>query len=312
MKKSTLITTIAMIVVVVVALSTATYAWFTSSSVSVAKVTISTEATGDWMIFEGKDKESKGEYTFTTAAAEAIDLTATMLQKGLASPTASYTHAMELSGTTAKVTSQSFIAATKSGETVTAGSAPTAIAPYVLKVSNASGSQKSLRVSVIINAGPSQTVGTLYAAAATVTDIRYKTTVSGSLVQTVNTAYYKANEGATDIKSGALNVTQNKTAVTANGFTTKPKDGFSYENATSMKSATEYTYFDKSSGDTSLGLGDGDWYLTYSFDIVNLQASDSVYFSIYTWIDGWVADTSAQKAEYKVCYAFTSVPTEQR
>ncbi len=38
MKKSTLITTIAMIVVVVVALSTATYAWFTSSQATYANV----------------------------------------------------------------------------------------------------------------------------------------------------------------------------------------------------------------------------------------------------------------------------------
>ena len=60
MKKSTLITTIAMIVVVVVALSTATYAWFSASSVSVAQVDMTTTASADWMIFEGSDTATKG------------------------------------------------------------------------------------------------------------------------------------------------------------------------------------------------------------------------------------------------------------
>ena len=44
MKKSTLITTIAMIVVVVVALSTATYAWFSASELAVASVDMTTGA----------------------------------------------------------------------------------------------------------------------------------------------------------------------------------------------------------------------------------------------------------------------------
>ena len=50
MKKSTLITTIAMIVVVVVALSTATYAWFSSASTNKVSATVSTSTLGDFAI----------------------------------------------------------------------------------------------------------------------------------------------------------------------------------------------------------------------------------------------------------------------
>lgn len=51
MKKSTLITTIAMIVVVVVALSTATYAWFSAGTDTTVSGTMSTAAQQGWLIY---------------------------------------------------------------------------------------------------------------------------------------------------------------------------------------------------------------------------------------------------------------------
>lgn len=304
MKKSTLITTIAMIVVVVVALSTATYAWFSSSAVSVAQADISTTASAEWMIFQGSDAVTEGTYVFTTAASDVISLTGNPLASGLHSPLFDYDHKISVTGTTAKVTAQKFVVATISGATVTTGGAAEAVKPYVLKVSNATGTDgKTLVVSVIVNAGPSQTVGTLYAAAATKTDIAYITTKSGAAATKVTSGFNKAAENAADV-TGETAITQFGTPVTTPVFTTKPN--ITYQNATEM-SGGEYSNFKHAiDADENRGIAAGDYYLEYSFEIADMGKSDSVYLSIYSWIDGWEADTSASAAKYKIVYAFTT------
>ena len=313
MKKSTLITTIAMIVVVVVALSTATYAWFSSSSVSVAQVEMSTQASAEWMIFQGAEgTPDSGKYVFTTAASDVITLTPNALASGLHSPLSDYTHTISVTGTTAAVTAQKFVEATVSGTTTETvkTSGPAAVAkPYVLKVSNATGADdKILLVSVIINAGPSQTVGTLYAAAATKTDISYITTKSGATVKKATSGYNKATEAATAVNAANIIITPGSpvAAIEAKdgGFTTKP--AFEYKDATAM-SGSKYSNFNLAGADDpARGIAANDYYLEYSFEIADMDKTDSVYLSIYSWIDGWEADTSASRAEYKIVYAFTT------
>lgn len=305
MKKSTLITTIAMIVVVVVALSTATYAWFSASSVSVAQVDMTTTASADWMIFEGSDTATEGTYVFTTAASDVINLTANALATGLHSPLSDYAHTISVSGTTAKVTAQSFVDAVTTGSTVKTKAGATTVKPYVLKVSNATGADdKVLVVSVIVNAGPSQTVGTLYAAAATKTDIAYITTKSGASVTKATSGYNKATELASAVTAVDTLITQSTSPVVAAGFTTKPN--ITYQNATAMSDG-KYTSFKLATvADPSRGIAENDYYLEYSFEIADMDATDSVYLAIYSWIDGWEADTSAGAADYKMVYAFTT------
>ena len=309
MKKSTLITTIAMIVVVVVALSTATYAWFSSSSVSVAQVEMSTTASAEWMIFQGTEETpDSGEYVFTTAASDVIALTPNALASGLHSPLSDYTHAISVTGTTATVTAQKFVDATVSGtttKTVKTKAGATGVKPYVLKVSNATGADnKTLVVSVIINAGPSQTVGTLYAAAATKTDIAYITTKSGASAAKATSGYNKAAELASAVTAVDTVITQSKPSIAATGFTTQPN--FEYKDATAM-SDSKYSNFNLAGADdSSRGITKNDYYLEYSFTIADMDKTDSVYLSIYSWIDGWEADTSASRAGYKIVYAFTT------
>jgi len=315
MKKSTLITTIAMIVVVVVALSTATYAWFSAASVSTANVAMTTTATSDWLIFQGAGQSTENEndanekaYTFTSAAAETINITPTNLQKGLYAPSsAAWANTISIDGSTAVVSSQEFLAAQKSGNTSKVSVVPTVYDPIVLKISNASGAKKSLKVTVVINAQESQTTGTLYAAAATTFDIAYITTKENATVQQFTKGYSKCATG-----TYALNdtVTEYGTKVTRTEAATGTA-AFTYNTATAISNG-KYTNFElvgatPSDEESKWGLTTGQNYLYYSIVIADLASTDSVYLSIYPWIDGWAADNSAGGANYSINFAFTSV-----
>ena len=124
MKKSTLITTIAMIVVVVVALSTATYAWFSASSIAIATVDMSTSATADWALVEGtRTPGSDGAATvsFAGASSDQISWTDTdsAIFKGLWSPAAAITTTIQQSLQANAAKEASFYSAKKTGATVT-------------------------------------------------------------------------------------------------------------------------------------------------------------------------------------------------
>jgi len=319
MKKSTLITTIAMIVVVVVALSTATYAWFSASTVSTATVAMTTTATSDWMIFEGAGVSTNNEndtnekaYTFTSAAADAITLSEKNLQKGLQAPSSeAFANSISIDGTQAVVSSQEFLTAKRASQSVVkVDGDPTVYDPFVLKVSNARGvDDKSLKVTVVINAGVSQTTGTLYAAAATTFDIAYITTKENATAQQFTRGYSKC---AT--KQGGYvsqdTVTEYATKVNASAFASGSSSVVTYGSATTMANG-EYSNFKKvgqtpSAEETSWGLTAGQYYLAYSIVITDIDANDSVYFAIYPWIDGWAADNSAGGANYSINFAFTT------
>lgn len=310
MKKSTLITTIAMIVVVVVALSTATYAWFSAATVSTAGAEMTTLAQSDWMIFQGTagvSQTATKEYTFTNSAAQAIDLQENAIASGIWSPAKStFANAISISGSTASVTSQEFIVAKKasSGNEVTV--ANTVVDPYVFKVSNASGATKSLNVTVVVNAGLAEKTGSLYAAVGTVFDISYFKT--GDQAATgVNNGYYKtATTEAVEV-TDAVTATAKTTASTFNTGSTATD--IAYENATNMSgNPADYTYFLKAGADgiPDWGIAANEYYLAYTFTVANVTATQSVYLSIYSWIDGWAVDNSAGAAAFKVTYAFTT------
>ena len=245
-------------------------------------------------------------------------MTPSDLQKGLKAPaSAAYANAISISGTTASVTSQAFLTATKSGNTVKASAAPTVYDPIVLKVSNASGAKKSLQVSVVIDAGVSQTTGTLYAAAATTFDINYITTKENATAQTFTKGYTKCTTAEYAENTPVTAVTP---AVTANpvAFDSGSSSIFSYASATAM-SNSKYTNFKKAeatptSQEIAWGISGGEYYLVYTITIADLDSTDSVYLSIYPWIDGWVADNSAGGAAFKINFAFTSVaaPAQQQ
>lgn len=183
MKKSTLITTIAMIVVVVVALSTATYAWFSSSATAIANTSFTTGVTGDWTIMLGTvDGENYNDLSYVGTAADTIDLTeqATAINTGLWCPISEIQTTLATSEASTTLANRAgFVSAEKTGskymvkklqtEAMNGTAAATnegSVKPFALRLVNVSGATKQLQLNITINAGSSGTTNSMYAASA--------------------------------------------------------------------------------------------------------------------------------------------------
>ncbi len=336
MKKSTLITTIAMIVVVVVALSTATYAWFTSSSTAVATVNLTTTATGDWSMIQGTYAfaDNTVSLTFNGSAADTIPLTATTIHEGLWAPTAAISTAIATSDAATTLTAPAgFVSAeTTSGvhgikklQTLACNGAVAAETtgyayPFALRVLNVSGSDQTLQLNITLNAHDDGTSNSMYAAAAVrfyVYEIK-----NGAAGQTYTSGYNYAVAG-TGFGEGE---TLNNITVPGTRTVTKSADQDMTEglgaktsgNATDGYQSTAVTLANYTLGNIAsafpaagganpnLGIAQGDHVRTYTFDMSEYAAGDFSNVIIYAWIDGWTANASAQSADFDICFGFTS------
>ena len=221
MKKSTLITTIAMIVVVVVALSTATYAWFSSSATAIANTSFTTGVTGDWTIMLGTvDGENYNDLSYVGTAADTIDLTeqATAINTGLWCPTAEISTTIAGSDAATTLANRAgFVSAEKTGnnyvvkkiqnEAMNGTSAATnegSVKPFALRLVNVSGATKQLQLNITINAGSSGTTNSMYAAAA-VRFYIYEFKNTDTTVGTKYTSGYRLT--TTDLSSATIDST---------------------------------------------------------------------------------------------------------
>jgi hypothetical protein len=372
MKKSTLITTIAMIVVVVVALSTATYAWFSANSFATAAVTMKTTASADWSLVVGDAGSESGglvPYTFTSTAVDTFDATNSIgaLKQGLYAPTAALSILDDsTTPTLAQVTYNTFYeASTLTTTTAKVKTVQEDVTPIVVKVSNSSGQDKTLKLVVIVNAGQAvESTGTLYAAAAFSYAIQYKTSKNAATVVTESNGYYigaaaettyvAINEYVSEIEEyyyrtgssepytytkdatvassetfassvethGTLykkvtglagDATVTKGALQTTNNTGTPQDPVyadarpTYANATAQNNGN-YVMFSKATAQDvkDFGIQLDDLIIKYEITIGLMTATDSVVVAMYPWIDGWVADPSAQSAEFNVTFGFTS------
>ena len=301
MKKSMIISTIAMIVVVVVALSTATYAWFNSSNYTTASVTMTTEASADWTMYKGTttSETTQKTYTFTGGAQSSIALTAAM-SNGLYSPTESISVGLTKAGATALATNAKFYEAKTDGSIVTANSAPAEANVDVIRVVNAkslgaeaSSDERTLLLTVVVNAGDTATsTATKYAGAALSFHIEYIKDADAT-AQIITNGYGVGTVAA----SGSTNIATRGSDQGASGTGVRP----TYANA-----GTSSVFEPNVAGDPALGINPNDNVFTYKIDIGAVAFEQGVTFAIYTWIDGWTADSSAQGASFTVTYAFTT------
>jgi len=338
MKKSTLITTIAMIVVVVVALSTATYAWFSQSQTAVASTNFTTNASGDWSLMVGSISGSN--LTFNGTAVESTTLDATPIQAGLWAPTA--TIATAIAGTDASTTISSqagFVQAQKVGNNHQISKLQTAaydsaynegagradvglVAPFALRIMNVSGKQRTLQLNITLNAKSTGTTNSMYAAAAVRFYVYEKSNAGENGTGASYTSGYfpiASDETATVnaltsptgniTKGGAVSMTTGLASTIKTGepgsetLTTRPVTIASYDvgNITS-----EFTK--AANADELLGIAQNDYVKTYTFDMQTYAASGFSNIIIYAWIDGWVANGSAASANFDVNFGFTSAP----
>ena len=303
MKKSTLITTIAMIVVVVVALSTATYAWFSASSIAIATVDMSTSATADWALVDGNRTPGEGGAATVSFAGASSD----QIQwghedfKGLWSPTAEITTTIQQSLQANAANEASFYSAKKTGGTVTQDADATIMAPNYVRVVNTYAGERHLvlKVVLILNASTANTAS-YYAAAATKFAI-----CNESGLYATNGYNYKAAVGSGTAFVGNASSGANSGAdLTVNTANSQTAAQFNYTNP----NLTKYfiTAGTDSDNEAKWGVESGSNYVVYTVDFGTVPQNGFVNLALYTWIDGWVADASAANASFSLRYAFTT------
>lgn len=337
MKKSTLITTIAMIVVVVVALSTATYAWFSSSQTAVASTNFTTNASGDWSLMVGSI--SGNDLTYSGTAVESTTLTATTIQKGLWAPTATIATAITSTDATTTISAPAgFVQAQKNGNTYEISKLQTGsfdstanegaggagvgyIAPFALRIINVSGKSKTLQLNITLNAKQSGTTNSMYAAAAVRFYVYEISNADSNNAKSYTSGYkpIKSTETATvnalTTASGTITEGDAEPMTTGLAATIKTGEPGSETLSSSPVSIANYGVaniagqFTKSSANENLGIAENDYVRTYTFDMQTYAASGFSNIIIYAWIDGWVANGSAASANFDVNFGFTSAPT---
>jgi len=338
MKKSTLITTIAMIVVVVVALSTATYAWFSSSQTAVASTNFTTNASGDWSLMVGSITGS--ELTFNGTAVESTTLATTEIQKGLWAPTATIATTIASNAASTTIASPAgFVQAQKSGETYAISRLQTGaydssasegtgapgvgyIAPFALRIMNVSGKTQTLQLNITLNAKQTGTTNSMYAAAAVRFYVYEISNAESGATASYTSGYYPIASTESDSVNAKTaingNVTQGSVVTMTPGLAGTVKTGVAPDETLSSTAVTIANYnvaniagqFTKAgSANENLGIAQNDYVRTYTFDMQQYAASGFSNIIIYAWIDGWVANGSAASANFDVNFGFTSAPT---
>lgn len=317
MKKSTLITTIAMIVVVVVALSTATYAWFASSSTSTATMTITSNATSGWSL-------SKGTITGTnvTWSSQSTTLDLGDALAGLYSPNGVLTLAPNANTATAVTVNKStenFYACNTYNGNAYVTSASTAKDPTVVRIVNGNEGEAQCTVTILVVL-ETDNANSRYAAAG----LTFYFADGAGNTYTLGYDYedaseYKA-ENPVGSKKAYTDVDQLKNAqegdilahtstnnVAGEGITGNIPE---YDKATLAGNTNSKITFRKN-GDTAITAADqttlvpaNATFLAYTFTTEQIQSGSGVNFATYAWIDGWKAEDSARGSTISILYSF--------
>lgn len=299
MKKSTLITTIAMIVVVVVALSTATYAWFSASTSATITTTITTGASSDWALVVGSysrvDDQTDYAPTFTSQAVTTATLGSNMVA-GPFSPTGDI--ASEVGENGALTGLQSFYTAkAEAGATTateasfigTVGNNQFNLTPAymdVLRVKCVAATTPDLMLGITINVHTSNTTNNIYAGQA----IRYYV----SCYDGTATTNYSNSYNAGSVPNASTVAT--KISVAHTDETTAAALAYDGDGDFAVSQANE-----------NLGIAEGDYVYTYTIKLADaVEQNGFIYVAMYTWLDGWTIDANGSNAELSVTYGFYS------
>jgi len=294
MKKSTLITTIAMIVVVVVALSTATYAWFSSTTRTTVETTISTEAASGIVLYGGT--YSNGTVTYSSSAPLSWSL-----PSGLYSPEAALANMLGTNNATASFTYEEFYGAKMTGEEarsergIDEPDTTYWVAPKFVRVINNTGKDKTLTLTIYIEVTEGAEDAVYRAAAGFVTSIATSAKVMrtaygfGELSDTTQgegDGYYVATKDQT----GATKTND----VTIDQPTISPTAAIADTGFVAASAAAQTAGLASTSKMRSITITLGD---------VNDKAALNLAF--YAWLDGWALDdTAAGVQNLKIVYSF--------
>lgn len=327
MKKSTLITTIAMIVVVVVALSTATYAWFTNGTATQVTDTISTTAASGWYLYGatfGAPSEvegQEGERTVTYSATSDLELH--LLNAGLFSPNAALSSSFNTNGTmTGTYKDTMFFSAEQVGFGVVS-EATVKTAPsytHVIPESNPQQTASNLNAIRIVNNNEDAqhchltilvSVGTSPATTAYVAGKKFRTYIvkdaeSGNVF---NTEYYYGTAGAVN---AAATIGNNGATIAASTGANAPTystdaQGKTIINGTQPTSGYSIAATGNKFGDTV--MANEEKYYTLDFDLGSVEPYEAINIVFYAWFDGWALDNTAAGADIKIVYSVNGTAT---
>ena len=292
-----------MIVVVVVALSTATYAWFSASSIAVATVDMSTSATADWALVEGQrtpGEDGAATVSFAGASSDQIQWRHEDF-KGLWSPTAPIATTIQQSLQANAANEAFFYSAKKTGATVTQDANATIMAPDYVRVVNTYAGPRHLilKVVLILNAGTANTAS-YYAAAAT----KFAICNESGLYATNGYNYNPAVGSGTAFSASESPIANSGADLTVNTANSQNASQFNYTNP----NLTNYFIAAGTDKDNEAkwDVQSGSNYVVYTIDFGTVPQNGFVNLALYTWIDGWVADASAANALFSLRYAFTT------
>ena len=149
-----------------------------------------------------------------------------------------------------------------------------------------------------MNVGPSVSSTLLHQTGATTSIYVAWNTVGANTLQgyATNGYYYNA---AVEVNSDFSVAPTEWTESEAKSHNTTARPTYATVNASN--------YQPNENANTALGIGEGDYTLSYDVTIGSVAKGGAVYVVIYTWIDGWLAEANAAGADYKVTYAFTTV-----
>ena len=312
MKKSTLITTIAMIVVVVVALSTATYAWFSSQTATTVETQITTEATSGWLLYGG----SLSGTTLTYSSSIGLDWT---LPNGIYSPNEviGSSTAGKLGGKTAITTftnEQFFNAMVTGGENrSTNGMEGNKVVPKFVRVINneSEGADLELTIFIIVGANGSTAENVYRAASGFKTYISiYSAADNAVRTETTGYNYGTLSNGTTGDGNGYYTATHIASGNDAQ-VVGKSSNVTLNQNVDPASADATANYAVAQAGDeviTKGGATAGDHYRSITIRIADdMQKGTAVNLAFYAWLDGWdLDDTASGVTGLKIVYSFKS------
>jgi hypothetical protein len=276
-------------------------------------MTIASTTSSDWTLSKGTVTGNDANATVTFSS-QSIMLELDSKLDGLYSPNAALTNKpntnMPTSVTLATGQDAFYQCSTYNGAAyVTAAS--TGKTPTVIRVVNNKKTEQACTVTVLVVLS-SDTTNTRYAAAALTfyfadANKTYNLGYSyadASSKTAVGVSDFADSSKATDVANAKV---ENPTAVTASNVTgTAPE----YATATAAGATSQFKVATTEIKiNDNITLAQNQVFLTYSFTTESLTTGSGVNLLNYTWINGWVADDSANTSTITVYYIFGDAPT---
>jgi hypothetical protein len=307
MKKSVLFSTIAMIVVVIIALSTATFAWFSSDAKSYASQQITTATTSDLIVLANSsmildlenDTASFDTNALLTNTQHPASSDVAGIRAGLWAPTS------EL----ALTCTQDSVGAVPSGvvgymqgtqnaagTTFKCTTAETNTSPDMIRITSMKSGSNN--VNLIIYIGASNTDNSRFAAQGV------SFYIADGTAAIANSIYHKANSTAAALAVNATTPTSNFVQVAASGTIADSASANHRATTTTVGTGFSDNAADGPADKAGIAAATYNKYYTMTISLGSFTQNQSKNIVLYNWLDGAYLNDAAGSADIAIAYAF--------